>query len=642
MASVAKAHVSAAASTSDWARGTVVGVLLAAAVMLGRAAEMLDGGAAVLLVVFLVTFAPLGDTVSRRWAVAAGLLPWLGLLWWVRVPTGGPGRVTVLLAAGAGVLGGYIAAAAEPGQRFLKLAPRIRRVDAAPLLSGVAACWPLWPWLSAPDPEHALAVLGSGWDNSAHFAMTDMIVHGGAVTAALPEAFDGSGWGFAEYPQHFHTAVAALMELVDGQRAGGPVQNLVPYAHASTGVLLLSVVAVAAALASLPAAGRRPLMVITLAVLLSVAYTAGPGLRSLQAGHVNFLVAAQTVVIAAALSIRVITEKSWADFAALGGGVVAVANEWMPLAAMAFSTLGWVLLARRWATRAELVAAMSLTVMTVLASLVALPRLLALDVRRVLVLNGAVPMENPYVAVGVPLLAGLAALGAARSKRALDRTLQVADESTSSSRATLGTALVPLAGLSLFAVVLAYQVERAGYPSYYSIKILNGTMLASWGIAAIAVLSMPIEGPPRRRPAGAAVCAVLLLSVVASGISIRGTGPQDDGTGEVAAARRLLQAARTAEGLPPGRSFYLGTAPGDLPLTNGDQWLTALTRSWTRTRSEVDVSFTAAVTSTDDMIRTTRRLLTEQPSMFVIVSPTDVGWLRRDLPDQANRIVTWA
>ena len=276
----------------------------AAAVILLRAAGLLDGFWIIPLFLVLLLAIPVAKTLSRRilliFPVLLGAVP---LLWWVPWPEWFMDRGTLILALAAGALAGTASFYAASGRRITALVPQIRLIDVIPLAAGAAAAVVQWNLLNVRRAEDALLLLVQRWDNASHFDMFHMIRTEGQVIPLLPAGPDGSTWSFADYPQGFHSLLATLAELVHGTGSRPVGDELVSFAILTPVVIILSAVLVAAGLCALPVIRRHTVAGIAIVALVSAGWTLGPGSASYMNAFPNFYLAAALAASAVLLAL---------------------------------------------------------------------------------------------------------------------------------------------------------------------------------------------------------------------------------------------------------------------------------------------------------------------------------------------------
>lgn len=627
-------------------------LVAAAVVVLLRLTGVLQGSTAVVVGALLVLAVPTSRSVSRRVVLAAPvILGWLPCLWWLPWGGGTVGRVTVLLAATAAGLAAWTAGARRPARALHDLVPHLRLVDLLPAgAAGVAAVL-AQPWLTVRTPGAALGMMSAGWDHSAHYDMVSMIRHHGAVVGNLAGPPDGSRWSYDTYPQGFHAAAAALVELVDGPVAAQPAAELVTYAHV-LGLLSVGVAAlVVAAVCAVPGAARRPAAVLPLAVLAAATLVLGPGGRVMTDGFPNLVVAIALAACVPTLVLCAARVHVPVVLVALGGAVVGVAQSWALLLVLCAGAVpALVLPARRarWSARpAGWVTAGAVAAATVVGVGHALATLAGTDLDAVLVIDGAgslVPSAHALPVLLASVAVGLWVLRDARRVR-----------SVALLRAGLLVG-VPLAGLGFAAWVGWLQIRSGGTLTYYFWKQLIGLVVVSAVVLAVVVTARAARGVVR--PVGVAGWAVAVLVAVGAtqvfgatlppvavagfGALAPGAASRGDllqaGIAAVPSAEVVLGATRAAAGEDGHRPVLLVPFPAEQGLHPfaSAQWTFALTGTWTAAASALP----GLLVETDPVAVATTALASD-PTVLVVVHP-DVLADVRDAVDRPEQVIAWS
>lgn len=578
-------------------RALLAAGLVAGTVLLLRGQGLLSGPLALVVSAVLVLAVPTSGQLSRRILLAAALLfGWIPVLWWAPLPVAGLGRVTLLLAVSAGALAAWVGHAEHPVTRLRLLVPKFALVDVLPLLAAGVAAGLLRGWWRLESGETVLAFLSRGWDNSAHFDMVEMIRAHGATIDVLG-APSGGTWKFADYPQSFHVAVAAVMELTGSVAPADARTELVAYLHSVGLVAIVGVAALVAGLCALPSLRRRPLLAAPLAVLTVSGYVLGPGSIALHDGFPNFFLGCVLASIAFLVAVPLRRCVPTVHLAALGGTIVAVAHTWVllgtlvaPVALLAIFVL-W--RRRHLSSRRKTLLDAGIILATLIATARAAQILTGLRAADVLTAPGGIVPPNLTV---VLVLAALVSVGWV--VLGTNRVSAVSSALRSTSR---WLALVPAAGLVTLAGLAAVQLRADGALSYYFWKFATGVELVS--VVALAS-GIAQAARPRRadRPtrtavpvlASAAACLVatqafglfgpglarLAIAPVAPGAE-RYVQMAHESPATVATASHLLEVAAQQRAEPKPRLVVLDAGAAAIDPVSAQQWLLALTGGWT-------------------------------------------------------------
>jgi hypothetical protein len=496
-------------------RAALFGAVAATAVLLGRGSGVLEGMPGLLGAAALILLVPTSREFSRRILLAGCLLlGWVPVLWWWPLPVGGLGRATIGLAVLAFGLATWVGAGRRPWSRALRLLPRLRVVDVLVPVTAGAGLLVLSPWLQTKSAVQTLGMLMSGWDNVAHFSMVTMIRRYGVTVDAMANPPSGGTWQYASYPEGFHAAVVAIIEVMRGPALGDLGSELLDYAQGVALLVVAVTVMVVAGIASLPVLRRRPGLAIPSAAFAGGVLLLGPGSHAIQGGFGNFLVAAALVVALALLAVTTTRVLDPLRLAALGGAVVGIATGWVLLLALAVPAVLVVLLPfrrSRWrASRAPVVVS-ALVVVAVVACLV-----------RVAVVVSRVQVENPltltggFVAPGVGLVTA-SVCGMVGACLLLGRVGRGPFSRATALRVTtlLG---VPLVGVAVAVVLAAVQVQTNGAITYYGYKFMTGLL-----VVVLVLLAVPVgyalagfSRPARLRERVRGALATLVMTVAAT------------------------------------------------------------------------------------------------------------------------------
>lgn len=604
------------------ALAVALGGLAAALVLAARGANLLAGPAGLALLALLALAVPTARSLSRRilltGALASGLAPLLYL-----APLPAPGPAALLMAALAGGLtGGALWHGPRSARERLRLyVPHARGVDSIVLAAGAGATWVVLPWLRAGDGTRALAALLPGWDHSAHYDMTAMIRAHRVTTDRLVAS--GGDWKFADYPQGHHSFSALIMDAV-APVPGSPAQELVLYVQAQALVLVLSGVLLAAAMLTVGWLRHRALIALPAVAGAVAALVAGPGGHAFVAGFVNFVpsVALATAVVFVARELgRGLTPLPLLATCAL---LVAVAHDWLLLLVVALpaAALGVPQLLREWprATTGRRVIAVAIAVGGALGALHVAAVLRAVSASSTLVTPGGFPAIDAGALIATCLLA----IGATLALGGRGARL----------------AVVPVTGLAAAAVLGGYQVVSAGDVSYYFWKLLLGVSLAACALLAVALARLATRLPRPRPVVGTVVAAAVTLAATQA-YGIAGTHALFEvPTAETRDASNLLAAAEVAR-TDPAAHWTVLLDPGATTVNpaNAQQWLLALTGSWTVRANDAAADLIAIT----DRAALVRARLESDPAARVLVDPGELEAIRTAVgdPTLADRVATW-
>ncbi|HEY0814572.1 MAG TPA: hypothetical protein VGE11_14935 [Pseudonocardia sp.] len=643
-------------------RGLMFAIPAADIVVVGRMSGLLEGTAGVLVAIVLILLVPTSRDVNRRILLAGCLLlGWTQVFWWWPLPVGSLGRVTIGLALLAGGLGAWVGVAEQPEQRARRLLPKLRAADAVVPATAVMGLAVLQPWLQAKTSTQTLGMLMGGWDNVAHFSMVHMIRRFGVTVDALPPPASGGTWQFASYPQGFHAAAAAVVELLIGPGDVDLGSELLAYTRTLALLVIAATVVLVAGFCALPALRRRPGFAAPVAAFVAAVILLGPGAQAVEGGIGNFAVACCLVVAVVLLTVPAERVVMPLTLGAIGGAVVGIATSWALLLVLALPALLVILLPlrrRRWrATAAQAATSIVLVLIVVgclLRTAVVLSRVQAADP---LTINGGrVPVDVGLLVITtlaiaaacVLLLKGALRKGAPRG----------------GSRMRVGAVMaVPACGIVAAGVLIAIQVEANGQVTYYGLKFMLGMEIVLLPLLVVPLLYLLDRylprRVPRRRATVAGVTSSLLMAVALTqvfGLSVSdyagiGLGAEALGiTNDVKQMQVLAQPpsaadlvdrlTRTDVQIPPAGAFYIGfPSDGKVSTVLISQWFLAFTDTWT-----LDANSVASGTAVRDLPRAAavaERILDTRPGAVVVVPREEVRSLRVQIgqPSLYSRIV---
>lgn len=647
------------------------GLVVAAAVAALLGSGALPGRAALVLTALLVLAVPTSEELARRALVAGTVfLGWVPFLWWWDLPLGSVGRSGLTAALVGGGLAAWVALS-DVAQRARRLVPRVRWADAVAAAGLLVAVWVYRPLLGATSGQVALSTFLRGWDNSAHFDMTEMIRTHGTLISRTAEGSAGP-WSYGDYPQGFHAAAATVMEVLGGVERGAPSQEIALYMTAMAVVVLLSLGTVLAGLCALPWLRRRPLLALPLVVLVVATFTLGPGGMVLHNGFPNFYVACALLSCLPLVALALPRLTSAPLVAALGGAAVGVMHNWSFLMTMgAFAAVVALLPLRRgrWPrTRREWVVLAALGVATVVgAGAAALMLRSQAGVGSVLLLPGGVtppPVSTLVLSVGVSIALCVAAGADLRGRGAGPGT------SRHTRLRALGTVLLPGAGLAVAIAVTMLQVRATGDVGYYLWKYAIALQMLTIVVIA-ATVPLVVRAWRERRVllraaavVGSVLAGVGVLQVyglpaplptslggyVAQGGNARldalalGRSPSADSAMVLAAADAHAEGPDVPHVLLPFPSSPAYPQPGGVPPMMLSQWFNALTGRWTERGNDLlrDLAVPEDQ-SVAEAVRAARAVLETDPDAVVVLGPDYVDAVRDDVRDEgwADRVSSW-
>lgn len=614
-------------------------VAVAGLVVALRSAGLLQGVPALMLTGLLFLLVPTAKVLSQRilfnGLIVAGLIP---LSWWIPERFVGTDHGTLLLAALAGLLSWWILSARSIPPRLHRLLPQVRGIDALPFLAAVVSALSLYTMLTIRIAADALSIMLSRWDYNSHFSIYYMIRSNGGVIPTVPTAADGAAWGFGEYPQGFHTLLATVSQILRPKILSLD-SELVSYINLQAACSVFTVLIVVAGMCALPAVRCRPAIMATGIAVASAAWIYGPGSIPVYEGFANFYLACgmATATLLALLTFQ--RRIPVVGVAAVGAGLVGIANNWLLL----LSLVAVVLLAKVWAIARRpngydrrwwiLVAATAgITLIGVALPLLQIAPLIRSS-QAILEATGGIAFPDfglALVTLALALVLGIC------NRTAVARTewQQLKQQRSDISVAAVGL-LVPIALCVWLAVTQSLQ---NGEISYYFYKYLIAVLLLAWPLAvAAAATLLPIQqrrGAPRRQPGRTA--ALGLLAVTATqvfgftvpGLEEVGLPPTARPMVELASqashikstpayVHRLIQSAR----VPQAASTIYVPAAGTLDPVLAARWhwgMRAMASSTTTDLSFQVLDIAKDYSQAPQMIA---RILAENPSMTAVVDP---------------------
>jgi hypothetical protein len=602
---------------------------------------------------------PTARSFARRIALnAAIVVGWSQVLWWVEWPFQ-LNHGALIAALAAGFLTARVVEAADRRTAALSLLPRLRPVDALIPVSALVGTAALWNWVKASTPQRALEALVPGADNYAHFHMFSTLRAYGATTTALGSSPDGSGWGFDEYPQGFHSLTATLSELVRPGLVPGP-DALVAYVHAVALVVVLALAMVTAATVSMPGVRNRPEIAVPAVVLTWTAFLWEPGQNLIADGFANFELAAAAGGTALLLAVNRGRNLRTIELAAVGGLLMFVAHAWAPLVVIAAPAALAVLYP--WRTplravrhRADLLAPVIVVVACALGTIKAFITLFT-HVPVSKVVNP--PPGGIHSTSAMPTFVMILVAVFLCSRYAAWVVSAGRLEEVDVARRIRLLALSPLLGVLSAAILFTAQLKTVGTTSYYFWKYLVGfeLILAVFVPALVATVLAGMVGRLPRKSwtvAGTVVVAALATQVY-------GHLPRSDaalfakrhpGTAAMAAP---YSADRVAHGVLAavnastheqafGREYVPIGADRAAEAFYPDGWYHGILPSLTRDVERRVVTLRHRAATVEEAAPLVRRLLVEYPDVEVMVDPAYAPALRDRLgnEDLARRVISW-
>lgn len=646
-------------------RAAGAGVALAAVVVAARAGGVLEGPVAVLVAVLVVLAVPTSRLAARRVLLAGCLLlGWGHLAWWWDLPVGDVGRAVGALALLAGALGAWVAGARNPGTRVRRLVPHVAAVDLVPVAALAVSAFMLAPWLRLAQPRAALGVLMTGWDHSAHYAMTAHIRETGTVVWAGPPAASGFPWSYAHYPQGYHASVAALMELWGPTVPTATGLDVVAYGRALGLVAVVAVVVVVAGLVAVPALRRRPAVAVVVAGVVVAGFLWGPGGLVLADGFPNLFLAAALLVSIPLVAVPLGRWPAPLHLAAIAGALVGVAHSWALLLTMAAPLALVVLLplrrrraaapAARWAG----IGLLAVATVGAVATAVAVIRVQPLT--DIVVMGGGVSGRG-VTETAVVVAGALGVVAVVMPARRLRRPSRSGEGATHRLPSELVRAVGAAGGVLVGACVagwMAWVQLGDGGLGYYFWKYGIALELLALVVGGLTVGVLVARSGTARRWTFVAGVVVVLATAVGFGAPhplVSAALPLGDSAGLVARGRlattsdhptpeaeRVLAAARLSreQGAP---SVYVPVETRGLQdPASVAQWHAALTGRWTDDLNAPIGLLVAADVSAAAAPDLVGELLATGDDLVVVVPPEHLDAVRAGLTASLRiRVLSW-
>lgn len=628
----------------------MAGAAVAAVITVLRLTGFLGSGWGIGLLLLSLVALPMARTFAGRLTVSLSILLGLvPLLWWVPSGFGPLGRGTVVLAAAAGAVAFVLVKdGVKAGAR--RLVPEFAWLDAFPVATAALSVWVHFSLLSVSAYDKALSLLTMNWDNASHFDIFHMQRLFGRVVPMLGASPDGSDWSFKDYPQGFHGIVAIFAELGSSKTAAGPEVELVNYANGSALVSVLVAVMVLAALASVPAFRRRPLVAFPALMLVAAGWIFGPGSSASLHGFPNFFLAVGLAAVAIVLAAGMDRPLRPAVLLPFVACVVGVAHNWVLLEVLVLGAVAMVLLPwdrRRWrATPAGFAAAAGIVLVGLAGIALALGQLAGVSTDAVLYGVGGVPVPDLGQLALIIFATAAGSTLAFRGSRA----------QPSGSLLRLTWSFAGLAAGFVLAVFMAVaQLTKGGTLTYYSHKLGIALFLAGL-VTLCLVLAALLDGTEARRgpearpnpgakgagPVAASVLATLAVTQ-AFGFTfpLAAEGLPPSSPSAVAMAKELavlaevpdsvtkLMAATTdRQGKP---AVYVTTQPAEIDAILAKQWYDGLTATYTEKGWQLSLNMFELSRGVDSLRVVINKIVKADPSAQIIVDPDNQAALNHIL-----------
>ncbi|WP_426996336.1 hypothetical protein [Pseudarthrobacter sp. N5] len=621
------------------ARGILAFLAVAALVIALRSAGLLQGVPALLLAAVLVLLLPTARILSQRilfnGLIVAGLVP---LSWWFPERLLGFDHGTLLVAVLAGLIAWWIVSARSARRRLRRLLPTAKWIDSVPFLAAALSALSLFTMLTIRAPADALSIMMSRWDYQSHFSIYYMVRSHGEVIPTIPRGAGGESWGFAEYPQGFHTLLATISDLLRPAIVSVD-SELVSYINLQAVTSVITVFLVVAGMCALPAVRRRSAVMATGVAVATAAWIYGPGSIPVYEGFGNFYLACGT---AAATVLALLTFQRripLMGLAAVGAGLISICNNWLllvSLVAVVLTTRLWSLVRHRNDySRSWWILAAGFTAVTILG--VALPIIqispLIVSSQKILEAQGGIAFPDFGLALVTVVLALV--LGFANSTAApRSGSRSVRRERLDVSRASLGL-LIPIALCIWLAVSQSIQ---NGAISYYFYKYLIAVLLLAWPLAVAAAATLipqPVtgEGPVRRRGLAVGLCVLAVTATQIFGFTVPGlekaglpptarplTEMSNQATHLMSTPvyiHRLLQSARQPQ---PASTVYIA-GPGTVDPVLAARWQWGMRGMSSSVTTEMSFSILDIAKDYSRAPEVIGRILAEHPTLSAVVDP---------------------
>lgn len=632
-------------------RAVIAGILAALAVVLLRVGGILDGFVGLAFAVGLAMAAPWSRFLSLRLLFSGAVfLGWAPFAWWLPLDLGSVGKSGLLLAIITGFITTWVFMDKSPKSRARLLWPQLLPTDFLLLLAGVASVIASWPLLFSTEHVKTLALLLDGWDHVAHYGMFHAIVSGDAITTFLGKTADGFTWIGSNYPQHYHTAAAAVYELFRGNMYS-PALAMLDYGRIVALLHGLTAVLLTAGVIQLPKLRNNLVAALPLSVLVLTVFLIGPGVLALRAGFPNFVLACATTALIIMLAITHVGKLNLSVLIAIGGYWLATVYSWVLLAPIAFGAI----VIAAWRSKVEqcrINAVTAVCIVTAIATIAAWAILLSAEPLVLALAMHAESRLGSFIVV-TSATASLALLLSSRLKHGILRSQLYIVFSVIVISTTI------LVGLAI------YQLLLTGVLSYYFGKLVTGMMMLSTVMIAILAslyldrFKVVFESHKRL------MWAASLLLALGATQSFGYAGPLTKLATDKAiatewishhdkvidyygsAASRLITAANFVREREITSFAYLVTQPGDPHPTLANYWVHALTLKWTKKTDVFNRDYLNKVVvdtpnGLQNAINATQKILSDDKELIILVAPENLQIVRDHLPeDMRPRVMSW-
>lgn len=579
---------------SRWAGALALGAFVFVAIWSLRTAGYLFGPLVLPVFCLLLLLIPVSRHVSGRivWSftVMFGIVP---LLWWIPVVWTPTLRSTILLATVAGIVTICAVRSWVNERDWRSLLPQARFVDLMPAIAGGVGIFVHIHHLTVRRVEDAMSLMFMAWDNASHFNIFHMQRTHGTVLPVAGLAEDGSRWAFSDYPQGFHSALVLVSELVRKTSPEDWEADAVTYVNFSALMNIAVLVLVVAAVCSIPALRKNPLLGAPIAAFVAAGWLFGPGALASMHGFPNFFFTAGLTAAGIGLLHSMRRPLDPLPLVAVGACAAGVIQNWALLIIFLIPSALAVMFVTprgRWrAKRSEVVSGVIVAAVVVAAGVAAASQLLAVPAGNLLFAVGGVPDSNLGLLLATLLiLVGLFALLRARS----------VSKNPLAVRARWSIASVGL-GTALAVAMATAQLISSGTVSYYTQKFSIALALISLFVLAIAASAViEVLGLPKTRKAPiqllVASVAFSLAATQAYGFSfpLKAAGLPPSSASAIESAKQeaalksgsaprdrvLLAVSRARESGVP--ALYLTTRPSEIDVILAQQWFDSLRSSY--------------------------------------------------------------
>ncbi|MCU1524517.1 MAG: hypothetical protein JWO18_1411 [Microbacteriaceae bacterium] len=652
----------------------VLGVAVAAIVILAALLQLVEGPIGLALVGVVLVLTPTARRLGRRLAlngsIGLGLIP---LLWWVRLPLpNGIGRFDIVIA----VLYGFIAyrLACGPTQRATIL-PTFSRIDWVFVGEAALLVWLFRPFEKYSAGTGAVSMLmgAYGNDDVAHFNIFEMIRRNGVIGSGWGTPADGTLFAYVPYPQHFHALVAFAAESWIGPGISSVDREVGAFGVGTAIVISIAVITLVAAIVSLRQLRHSPGLAVIAAVAVPGFLVLGLGAQSFSYGFPGFLLAVIGTVIAIVLASDTRRTRI-TQLLAVSALAILVAHCWSlfgPLAGLAWLV---VVLRRPWRRFHRRLVAGSVEALVVLATVAAVgfAAWLVVDATRAagspeqaLATPGAVPV-SPLTAM---CAIAIAVIALAWARLSLARRGVLLRDRPWASAGLFGLVALVALGEGVVLIYLQFRIVRS--LGYFQYKFFNGLFLvvAILLVVQVLVTIAPIlaawnSGREPRRSASEIVTTTIGIGLVSLSILTFATIPANPQSSladfrpqglivrndlAIAAVTpnarvgRILEAAAVMADQPCARPVFVD--PGSKKkMAEANQWAMSLSATWTEGASSISsyIYERTELRSTAQIETTIRTILEGAADRCVVLSPASLESLRPEVrSDFSGRLISW-